>query len=299
MRTFDRALALALLLAPCGVVLAQSDPFVSAPPPRSRPGPATAPTLARPPLSPPSGVLYPVPVGQAFRDCTDCPELMVIPAGRFIMGSPAGEQTFGDYPQHEVAVRSPLAVGKYEVTFSEWDVCVAANGCAQRPSDEGWGRGRRPVIRVTWRDAQQYVTWLSNLTGQRYRLLTEAEWEYAARAGTTEAYAFGASIAPQQANFGLNIGRTQEVGSYPANRFGLHDMHGNVLEWVEDVYRDSYVGAPRDASLAVSSGRTSRVLRGGSWLSPLGDLRSARRHWQEPGQQFHTDGFRVARMPGS
>ena len=197
-------------------------------------------------------------------------------------------------------MRSPLAVGKYEVTFEEWDACVAANGCAQRPSDDGWGRGRQPVINVSWQDAQQYVAWLSRRTGQRYRLLTEAEWEYAARAGTVTAYSFGTSISPSLANYAESgLRQTQIVGRYPANGFGLHDVHGNVWEWVQDCYAATYYGAPSDAAEAVTGGDcSSRVLRGGSWGGPPQLLRSAHRNWSLPYFRFNLFGFRVARTPG-
>ena len=247
----------------------------------------------------PQGSGYPVPVGQAFRDCPECPEMLVIPSGTFMMGSPASEadRRSDEGPQRQVTVRAPLAVGRFEVTFAEWDACVAAGGCSHRPGDGGWARGNRPVIDVSWNDAQQYVVWLSRRTGQRYRLLTEAEWEYAARAGTTTPWHTGGSIGPSQAVFGSS--RTERVGSRPENRFGLHDMHGNVWEWVEDCYRDSYAGAPSDASQAVTTGDcATRVLRGGSWSNTPQGLRSADRSRGQPGNRGNFYGFRVARTPG-
>jgi formylglycine-generating enzyme required for sulfatase activity len=217
-----------------------------------------------------------------------------------MMSSPASEQgrKEDEGPQRRVTLRSPLTVGRFEVTFAEWDACVSAGGCSHRPSDEGWDRGTRPVIDVSWEHAQAYVRWLSRRTGQRYRLLTEAEWEYAARAGTTTPWHTGASIGPSQAVFGTS--RTEPVGSRPANQFGLHDMHGNVWEWVEDCYLESYADAPLDASQAVTSPDCgTRVLRGGSWLfSSPQDLRSADRFRLAPGDRFDFIGFRVARTPG-
>lgn len=263
-----------------------NDPFqsVPAPPPRS------ASRLAQDPAA---------TVGRSFRDCAECPEMVVIPAGSFVMGSPASEQgrRNDEGPQRGVAVRAPLAVGKYAVTFAEWDACVAAGGCSYRPRDEGWGRGRQPVINVSWNDAQQYVRWLRGRTRGSYRLLTEAEWEYAARARAMTPYSFGRTIRPGQANFGRNAGRTQPVGSYPANRWGLHDMHGNVWEWVQDCY-GSYAGAPADARQTVESGScSSRVLRGGSWNDVPRLLRSANRYRGIPGYRYFFLGFRVARTP--
>ena len=223
--------------------------------------------------------------GKTLRDCEQCPEMVVVPAGSYMMGSPDGEEgrSSAEGPVHEVTIATPLAVGKYEVTFAEWDACVAAGGCTHQPSDEGWGRGKRPVINVSWDDIQQYVKWLSGETGQAYRLLSEAEWEYVARAGTTTPFHTGATISPAQANYNGNYTygsgqkgaykeKTVPVGSYAANGFEVYDVHGNVWEWVADCWNDSYAGAPSDGS-AWTSGNTSgncgsRVLRGGSWGHP-------------------------------
>ena len=203
--------------------------------------------------------------GQVFRDCADvCPEMVVVPSGSFMMGSAAGVGLDDQRPQRTVTFARPFAVGRFEVTFAEWDACVAENGCPRAWSptlgpgtDEGWGRGRRPAINVSWNDANRYVMWLSSKTGQRYRLLSEAECEYAARGGTRSAYGWGRNtITSDEANFDsvelrftVNaIGRTVSVGTYAANRFGLHDMHGNVSEWVQDCYNPTYSGAPVDGS---------------------------------------------------
>ena len=161
--------------------------------------------------------------GVRFRDCAECPEMVVIPAGSFLMGSPESEKgrDSDEGPQHRVTIPAPFAAGVYEVTFEEWDACVADGGCGgYRPDDEGWGRGRRPVINVSWREAQAYINWLSQKTGGEYRLLSEAEWEYAARAGTTTRYSFGNSISRSKANFDES-GKTVSVGSYKSNNFGL------------------------------------------------------------------------------
>ncbi len=167
--------------------------------------------------------------GRAFRDCPDCPEMVVVPAGSFMMGSPMSEQDriSNEGPRHRVTIPEPFAVGKYEVTFSEWDACVAAGGCnGHRPDDAGWGRGQRPVINVNWQDAKAFVAWLSRRTGERYRLLSEAEWEYAARAGTSTRYWWGNEVG--RAARRKNVRKTVPVGSYSPNPFGLHDVHGNV-----------------------------------------------------------------------
>ena len=230
------------------------------------------------------------------RDCPECPLMVEVPAGSYVMGSPPTEQGrwSDEGPQHTVTIGYRLAVGVYEVTFAEWDACVAAGGCnGYRPSDRGWGRGARPVINVSWDDAQAYVAWLSRKTGRSYRLLSESEWEYVARAGTTTRYHTGDTITSRRANFGKS-GRTVEVGSYPANAFGLHDVHGNVWEWTQDCWNDSYRGAPANGSAWESGTCARRVVRSGSWWFGLRDVRSANRARSSPG--FHHDyGIRVAR----
>ena len=249
-------------------------------------------------------------VGERLRDCPDCPELVVVPSGSYRMGSPLGEESRGndEGPMHRVRISEPFAVGVYEVTFREWDACRRAGGCSHDPDDRGWGRGDRPVILVSWKDAKEYVRWLSRETGKEYRLLSESEWEYVARGGTTGPFHFGLTISPEQANYNGNYtygsggkgryrARTVPVGSFPSNAFGLHDVHGNVLEWVEDCWHGSYRGAPSDGSAWASGGDCGlRVLRGGSWLnSAPRNLRSANRLRLDSGiRNFHV-GFRVAR----
>jgi len=250
--------------------------------------------------------------GDAFRDCPECPEMMVVPAGAFMMGSPEGEAERGidEGLQRKVTLAKPFAVGKFEATFAEWDACVAAGACKHNPRDQGWGRGKHPVINVSWDDiTKEYLPWLSRQTGQRYRLLTEAEWEYAARAGTTTPFSTGRTITTDQANFdgnqtyggsprGQYRRRSVEVGAFGPNAFGLHDMHGNVWEWVEDCYKDSYAGAGVDGNATASVSGCARVLRGGSWNSaPGGDLRSANRRQEPPAIRTSLFGFRVGRGP--
>ena len=217
-------------------------------------------------------------VGQSFRDCNDgCPEMVVVPAGEFMMGE--GKD------QRRTTIPQPFAVGKFEVTFAEWEACVSGGGCVSNksPSDRGWGKGRRPVIHVSWNDAKEYATWLSRKTGKSYRLLSEAEWEYAARAGTALRYSWGNDAGQGNANCAgcgsqWDNKQTAPVGSFKPNAFGLNDMHGNVWEWCEDAY---------DAS--------SRVLRGGSWYyNPL-NLRSAVRLRLQPSVRGNDVGFRLAR----
>ncbi len=230
------------------------------------------------------------------------PALVALPGGTFLMGSSEQEEGRFDNegPQHEVTVK-PFAIGKYEVTFAEWDACVAAGGCNDyQPADQGWGRERHPVINVSWQDAQAYVEWLAAATGKPFRLPTEAEWEFAARAGTTTRYAFGDEITPKEANYAdSGLRKTAEVGSYPPNAWGLHDMHGNVWEWVEDLWHGNYEGAPTDGSAWTDAdGKYSsrgRVGRGGSWNGNSWLLRSAFRDRYFPGGRNDVLGFRVAR----
>jgi formylglycine-generating enzyme required for sulfatase activity len=250
--------------------------------------------------------------GRMFRDCEACPEMVVVPAGTFMMGSPESEIGRGsnEGPQRKVTMRS-FAIGKHEVTFAQWDICAAEGGCSHKPGDETWGRGKRPAINVSWHDAAQFVAWLSRKTGKAYRLPTEAEWEYAAR-GITDAsvphlpFATGTTINYKQANYdanftyadgkmGLYRQKTVEVGTFRGNAFGLHDMHGNVWEWVQDCYRDSYRGAPTDGSAVAARDCGLRVLRGGSWNYYPQLLRSAYRYATAPEVRLDMVGLRVAR----
>ena len=253
-----------------------------------------------------------LPLGASFTDELSSggegPEMVVIPAGRFQMGCVSGRECFDEeYPVHEVAVPQPFAVTKYEVTFEEWDSCVADGGCGgYRPDDEDWGRGRRPVINVSWDDASEYVAWLSGQTGAEYRLLSEAEWEYVARARSQTAFSWGNDIGVNRANCasfdsidqvtcGDRWENTAPVGSFEPNAFGVHDMHGNAFEWVEDCWNESYAGAPPDGSAWRSGNCSRRVVRGGSWGSSQSFLRSANRNGSPAGSRGRLLGFRVAR----
>ena len=242
--------------------------------------------------------------GEVFRDCAECPEMVVVPAGSYTMGSPPGEagRDGDEGPAHRVAIARPFAVGVYEVTFEEWDACVSGGGCGgYRPYDGGWGRGRRPVVAVGWDDAKEYVEWLSGKTGEEYRLPSESEWEYAARGGTATRYWWGDGIGRNRANCDgcgsrWDRERTAPVGSFPANGFGLHDVHGNVWEWVEDCWNESHEGAPADGSARESGNCRIRVLRGGSRFSDPRDLRSANRFRMAARARLNlVVGFRVAR----
>ena len=230
------------------------------------------------------------------------PEMVVVPAGTFQMGCVTGRQCrSGERPVHEVRVES-FELSKYEVTFAQWDVCVEHGGC-RRVEDLGWGRDNRPVIHVSWDDAQGYVAWLSKEIGEGYRLPSEAEWEYAARAGTKTVYSWGDERGRRLANCDgcrcAHCGdKTSPVGSFPPNPFGLHDMHGNVREWVRDCWNDSYDGAPTDGRAWERGNCSARVARGGSWATEPNISRAATRWSRYPHRDYGDWGFRIARTPG-
>lgn len=248
----------------------------------------------------------------SFKNADFAPELVVVPAGSFVMGSPEGEEggSGDEGPRRVVTIGYRLAVGRYAVTFVEYDAFCAATG-RKRLNDMGWGRDLHPAINVSWEDAQAYLEWLNGELGvsgspSRYRLLSEAEWEYCCRAGTETPFSFGETISTNQANYNGNgtygsgstgeyRERTVPVGSLPANTWGLFEMHGNVWEWVEDRWHDSYAGAPADGSAWIAGEDERRVLRGGSWFDGPGVLRSAFRFRYTPGLRYGGDGFRVSR----
>ena len=246
--------------------------------------------------------IAPWPEGDAFWDPLSSggygPEMVVIPAGSFGMGCVSGAGCRDEEEAvREVTIPRPFAVSKYEVTFEQYDRFAMPTGSVE---DEGWGRGGRPVINVSWQDAQDYVRWLSEQTGAEYRLLSEAEWEYAARAGASTAYSWGNRIGSGHANCTGCGGqwdgsRTAPVGSFPANAFGLHDMHGNVWEWVEDCWSTGVGGGRTDGTAWTPNGCSRRVLRGGSWHGAPLTLRSGYRDGDGPEFRYATLGFRVAR----
>ena len=255
---------------------------------------------------------------EEFQECTRCPAMVVVPPGEFTMGSPLGGRS-SELPQHKVTIGMPFAVSKFEVTFDEWDACFELGGCVVNAADQPshaalpgpWGRGKRPVINVSWGDAQEYVAWLSKETGKSYRLPTEAEWEYAARAGSTTNYSWGDDIRKEGKVMANCAGcgsewdnqKTAPVGSFAANAFGLYDMHGNLRELVQDCWNDNYVGAPVDGSARISgensptfSGHCAwHVARGGSWSDVPRALHSATRAAIIASQRGNSTGLRVAR----
>ena len=209
--------------------------------------------------------------------------------------------------QHRVTIAYPLAVSRFTITFDEWEACLKDGGCdGYLPDDQGWARGNRPVIDVSWENAKAYVDWLSRKTGKPYRLLSESEWEYAARAGSTTRFSVGDMISPSQANFDgsddgsgpseINRQKTLPVGSFAPNGFGLYDMQGNVAQWVEDCWHEDYTaGVPIDGSAWVEGKCDGRVMRGGSWQDSQGELRSSARTGEFKVMSSYTDGFRIAR----
>ncbi len=227
------------------------------------------------------------------------PEMVLVPSGRFRMGCIARIGCIDDEkPVHSVRIAS-FELSKYEVTFAQWDACTQYGDCPW-VSDEGWGRGNRPVINVSWHDAQRYVDWLSRETGEGYRLPSEAEWEYAARAGTESRFWWGETRGRGRANCyncrsQWDREMTAPVGSFAANPFGLYDVHGNVFEWVRDCWNDSFRGAPADGSAWLSGDCDRRVFRGGSRLAGSRYMRSAFRGRNTAVFRYASVGFRVAR----
>ena len=280
-------------------------PAIVAAPVRSEP-PIPAPSIER--SSPPAArsvstgwTIERLPSGSVFRDVDEvwCPELVLLPQGEFMMGASGDDPDASDFerPCHRVRIGYPLAIGRFPVTFEEYDHFAESVGIPP-PGDEGWGRGRRPVIKVSWHDALDYVAWLTRTTGQRYRLVHEAEWEYACRAGSQTWFWCGREIKSEQANFGLTLGRTSEVGMCQGNPWGLYDMSGNVWEWVQDWWSETYSGAPSDGSAREDGDPGRRVVRGGSWNNRPRCLRSAFRGTglsQQP-QQRHRLPRRPARV---
>src|SRR5262249_21040429 len=256
-------------------------PVDTRPPPRATrvppPAPPVRPAQPQPPPPPqpqreatapsrtdvaPSGVKP----GDVFRDCRECPELVVIPPGEFDMGS--NDYEF-EKPVHKVTIAKAFAIGRREVTLDEWDQCVAAGACRYKPDDRGQGRGERPATDLSWRDALAFLEWLSQKTGQKYRLPSESEWEYAARGGTKTTFWWGRSLGVRLANCrdcGGGTGQqTIATGSFSANPFGLFDTAGNAAEWVQDCWNDNYRGAPANGTAWTSGQCGQRVLRGGSF----------------------------------
>jgi formylglycine-generating enzyme required for sulfatase activity len=292
----------------------EAQALVRPPTPDPIPEPEAPAVLAQPESKTPSTIPQ-QPAEQVLRDCEKCPELVMVGAGRFMVGK-GEEGTAPKTPAHEVVIKAAFAIGRYEITFDDWAQCVADGGCTTKPSDNGWGLGRRPVINVSFSDINsQYLPWLSRVTGKTYRLPTEDEWEFAARGGasadTSVAYSFGndaQKICEYGNSFDLSAKTTETnwtgtackdgfattapVGSLKPNALGLFDMHGNVWEWVSDCWHSQF------SAQSVNTGEDCKfhVLRGGSWLSEEVMLRSDSRGWEKPDKIKNSIGFRVARV---
>jgi formylglycine-generating enzyme required for sulfatase activity/class 3 adenylate cyclase len=287
-----------VIQAPSGPPALEVPPAPTPVPPASNPEPARTETAKE--QTGPAPALgaksQPINFKEPFRDCANCPEMTAITPGSFEMGS--NDVPYAK-PLHRVVISKPFAIGRREVTFDEWDACVGDNACTYHPADRGWGRGDRPVIDVSWNDAKTFIAWLSQKAGQKYRLPTEAEWEYAARAGATTAYYWGRDALGGQANCencaGPQSRRSLPVGSFPPNAFGLFDTAGNAAEWVEDCWNEGYRDAPRDGSAWVHGQCELRVLRGGSFASNSNAVRLAARFRYDRDVRFYTNGFRVVR----
>jgi formylglycine-generating enzyme required for sulfatase activity len=225
-------------------------------------------------------------------------DLVTVPAGSFLMGSPeTAEASDAELPRRKVAIERPFLLGKTEVTFDQWDACVADKGCSTVPSDKGWNRGRNPVINVSWPDTVEFTAWLSRATGRRFRLPTEAEWEYAARGGRETSYSFGDDPAELPRHAWFQNDRPQPVGQREPNPFGLYDMAGNVGEWVEDCWHASFDGAPADGRAWTESNCRIAVVKGGDFDDDEWYLRPAQRFGQMRRNRYDYVGFRVAADP--
>jgi formylglycine-generating enzyme required for sulfatase activity len=260
------------------------------------------------PITRPAGLEWFLPGAgrtECFKDAEFAPEMVAVPAGEFWMGSKDGEGNGDERPRHKVTIAEPFAVGRFAVTFDEWDAARAAGGVSHKPSGQIGGRGRRrPVIDVSWDDARAYVKWLSFTTVQPYRLLSEAEWEYCCRAGTETQFWWGDGISREQASYDGNYAfgkgakdnqKLAPVNSFRPNPWGLYQVHGNVWEWCADCWHGNYRDAPADGSAWTAGDSQYRVLRGGSWGGGPDTLRSARRIVNSRDDRFQDVGFRVAR----
>ncbi len=241
--------------------------------------------------------------GRIFRDTlkdkTKGPEMVGVFAGAFMMGDLLGDGNRNEKPAHKVTIKNPFAIGRYEVTFNEYDYFAKQNG-RKLPDDNGWGRKNRPVINISWEEAQEYVKWLSAQTGKKYRLPTEAEWEFAARAGSETLYAWGDEPGSNNANC-KNCGsewdntQTSPVGSFSPNAYGLYDTHGNVWEWTLDCVTRNYNNSPIDGAADFSGDCKSRILRGGSWMSKVRSIKSSNRGKSIIEDQTTQYGLRIVR----
>jgi len=267
--------------------------------PVAAPAPAAKPK--QPVITKPEPTPTPAPVAahgtKGIRDCDSCPEMVVLQPGAFVMGDNHGDRS--ERPAHRVNISRPYAIGKYEVSMAQWNACVQANACKSIASHAG-SQDKSPATDISWTDAQHYTDWLSKVTGQKYRLPTEAEWEYAARAGTASRYWWGDKMKPGMANCkdcggDWSNDAPVNIDALPANPFGIHGMNGGAWEWVEDCWHNSYDGAPADGSAWISSDCRENVIRGGSWRNDSTYAHSASRFTYDTGVRYILNGFRVAK----
>lgn len=270
----------------------RTPPVAKEPPPAPKEAPAQA---APAPVEPVPDKPPPKTASGEVRDCPTCPVLVSLPAGAFTMGANAGDPS--EKPAHRVSIGAPFAIGKYEVTMEQWNACTEAGAC---PRLSAGSAGNTPVRDVSWDDAQQFVKWLSSTTGKTYRLPSEAEWEYAARGGTSSRFWWGEQMKPGNANCKdcgdpWSADGPAKVGSFAANPYGLHDVNGSVWEWVADCWHNSYKGAPSDGRPWDAPGCRERVIRGGSWRDGASYMPSSTRFKYGASVRHSQNGFRVAR----
>ena len=265
----------------------------TAPAPHSVPKPVAAPPIAEPKQAArPS-----TDKAEGKRDCPACPEMLVVPAGTFTMGENRGDRS--EKPAHKISIKRPFAIGKYEVTTGQWNECVKAGACSGKAEKTGSAE-KSPVKDISWNDAQDYVRWLSQITKQEYRLPTEAEWEYSARANTQTRFWWGDKVGTGNANCKDCGGKWDrsaptEVDAYPPNPFGVYGTNGGVWEWVADCWHKSYHGAPKDGSSWDKPDCRENVIRGGSWRNDASYIHSASRFKYDSNVRYLLNGFRVAK----
>jgi formylglycine-generating enzyme required for sulfatase activity len=264
-----------------------------APAPATKPGPPPAAATQAPAAAAPPAAASKATAGAELKDCAACPPLISLPAGQFTMGSNTSDPT--ERPAHKVTLATPFAIGKYEVTAGQWNACADARVCQRLTQANG-----APVRDVSWDDVQQYLKWLSTTSGKPYRLPTEAEWEYAARGGTTTAYWWGEKLVPAKANCKdcgppWQVDAPANAGSFGANPYGLYDMNGSVWEWVSDCWHSGFKDAPADGRSWEAPNCTMRVIRGGSWREGAAYMVSSTRFKYDASVRNGQNGFRVAR----
>jgi len=250
--------------------------------------------IPKAPLLKPDQVLKP---GDMFRDCETCPEMVVVPAGLYVMGSKLDKT---EMPPRIMRFKKPFAIGRFETLHAEWQARVDAGGCTHKPDDHNWGTNRMPVMNVNHDMVHGFADWLSKTTGHKYRLPSEAEWEYAAKAGSKSNYWFGDLVGENQVNCRKcgspwsGIGNAP-VGSFKPNPWGLYDMNGNAYEWVEDCWHENYQGAPKGPEAWVDGKCQFRVIRGGSWYYYSRMSRAANRQKNPGAVKSYWLSFRLVR----